>query len=94
MQLFEVRNKLLHIKHLWHYADVTEDEAGNIIDIEYHIKENSDPYRDFFEEFAPKADLGSYMKLYNHFIPAFANIAKRITRKNFNPKGWFVEVAP
>jgi hypothetical protein len=94
LKLFEVRNKLLHVTHLWHYADVVEDDAGNILDIKYHTNDDSDPYREFMQEFLKKTNLRSYMKLYNEFIPAFASIATRIRRKNFNPRGWFVAAKP
>ncbi|WDT76604.1 MAG: hypothetical protein MPW16_05185 [Candidatus Manganitrophus sp.] len=92
LQLFERRNQLLHVKHLWHYADITEDEKGKIIAIKYHDENDRDPYRDSTTEFVEKSDLRTYMKLYNEFIPRFASLASRITRKNFNPHGWFVRV--
>jgi len=38
--------------------------------------------------------LQAYMKLYNEFIPDFADLAARISRKNFNPHGWFVLAKP
>lgn len=94
LELFDRRNQLLHVKHLWHYADVTEDEKGNIISIKYHDERDRDPYRGSTTEFVKKNDLRAYMKLYNEFIPRFAGLAGRINRKNFNPHGWFVRVAP
>ena len=92
LKLFDRRNQLLHVKHLWHYADVTEDEAGNVLSIKYHDENDQDPYRASTTEFLARKDLHAYMQLYNEFIPRFSSLASRITRKNFNPHGWFLRV--
>jgi hypothetical protein len=94
LRLFDLRNQLLHVKHLAHYADVTESEDGRILDIQYCDKNHPDPYRFSTDDIVKEELLREYMCLYNEFIPQFAGLASRITRRNFNPKGWFVPVQP
>jgi hypothetical protein len=90
LRLFDLRNQLLHVKHLTHYADVTESEEGSIVDIQYCEKSHSDPYRFSSDDIVKVELLREYVCLYNEFIPQFAELASRINRRNFNPKGWFV----
>ena len=90
LSLFDLRNQMLHVKHLWHYADIVEDATGNIIDIQYHDPNHPDPYRESKYSFPDIEKLKKYMWLFNKFIPKFSNIANNINRKNFNPEDWFV----
>ncbi len=90
-KLFELRNSYLHVKHMWHYADVYEDLHGNLIDIKYHDQNHPDPYRDW-DHFVDPKELDDCMKLFDKFLPTFYNIAKRINRKNFNPGDWFIKI--
>lgn len=90
LDLFEYRNRLVHVKMMWHYADVYEDKNGSIVGIKYHDKHHPDPYREWRDAMLDEKTLKRFMWLFNQFIPKFANIPHKIRRKNFNPEGWFI----
>jgi hypothetical protein len=91
LELFEFRNRLLHVKHLWHLADIYEDDNGNIYKIEYHDRNHPDPYRDVDSLAIEATQIKAIMKLYNQFISKFSTITETINRHNFNPDGWFLK---
>ncbi|GAB4508192.1 MAG: hypothetical protein Tsb0026_06420 [Sulfuricaulis sp.] len=93
LDLFEYRNRLVHVKHMWHYADVYEDKKnGRIMDIKYHDEHHPDPYREWRDTVPNEKKLKRFMWLYNQFIPKFNNLASKFRRKNFNPEGWFLKI--
>ncbi|MEZ5525349.1 MAG: hypothetical protein R3E62_10380 [Pseudomonadales bacterium] len=92
LNLFEIRNRMLHIKHLWHAGDIIENEHGDTVDFEFHEPNHPDPYKGSKDDFPSIGELQMYMKYFNEFVPKFANISSTITRKNFNPEGWFVRI--
>lgn len=92
--LFDLRNHLLHAKHLVHYADITHDDDGSIIGIRYHEKSHPDPYRFGEGDLVASDQLRAYIELFNEFIHEFSGLASRTGRRNFNRDGWFVRVEP
>jgi hypothetical protein len=91
LRLFDLRNQMLHVKHLWHYADITEDERGTIIDIRFADRHDSDPYR-LDKKPVDLCELREHMKLHKVFVAQFLNLGSRMTRKNFKSREWFVPV--
>jgi len=89
LALFELRNSLMHVKHLWHPAKIEVDAEGNWWGIDYIDLNHPDPYRGD-KELDKRYDLNSFMKTYNTLIPFFHGIASKIKRKNFNPKAIFI----
>ncbi|UAA37857.1 hypothetical protein KIH87_14290 [Paraneptunicella aestuarii] len=92
-ELFELRNRVLHIKHLHHYADIYQDENGNILNINYHTPNHPDPYREHFANFPKIEELNSYLELFYKVIRKFNNLSDTINRRNFNPEGWFIRIS-
>jgi hypothetical protein len=45
LRLFDMRNHFLHVKDLWHYAEVEYGTNGEVLGWEFLVKDHPDPYR-------------------------------------------------
>ncbi|MES2352793.1 MAG: hypothetical protein V4568_00090 [Pseudomonadota bacterium] len=57
-RLFDLRNQFLHAKDLWCYAEVEYGSNGEVLGVDYLVKNHPDPYRN-----AGKLDLGKLMSV-------------------------------
>jgi len=83
-RLFDLRSQFLHVKDLWHYAEVQYGSNGEVLGVDYLVKNHPDPYRN-----AGKLELGKLMSvgevesLAKSFVYRFRTMPNAMRRKNF-----------
>lgn len=87
--LFELRNRLVHVKHHRKMANVF-DFGTPLERIEYENPDPTDPYGPEYGGTISVEDLRGHLTLFNYLIPRFYELGTRLKRKNFNPQGLFV----
>jgi len=92
LRLFDLRNQFLHVKHLWHYADVRFDDDGHIVGFEYHNKAHPDPYRGDSGSWPQSKELRTLFKAHDRFIHRFSSLNNAISRKSFKADEWVQRV--
>ncbi|MGS4906616.1 hypothetical protein ACVDHI_00415 [Aeromonas sp. 25-248] len=89
LRIFDMRNHFLHVKDLWHYANVDYGDNGKIIGFEYLVKNHPDPYREIDGE---NIDIDEIEVISGRFLKRFRSMPNTINRKNFKPDPWLIEV--
>lgn len=89
--LFDLRNQFIHVKDLWHYADVEFDDDGGILKYEFHDRNHPDPYRSKpGGTLLSNIDVAAIETLRKAFMNRFGSLPNAIARKTFKPDEWVV----
>lgn len=93
LKLFNIRNRFLHVKDLWYYAEVEFDDGGDIIGLEYHAKNHPDLYRIEVSESLPATiSIDEIEEIQRRFTTRFRTMPNSLNRKNFRPDEWLVRI--
>jgi hypothetical protein len=93
LALFDKRNQFLHVKDLWHYAEVEYGEKEAIVAWEFQNKDHPDPYRtDWGQGLFEKLSIEEIESLQKRFTKRFRTMPNSVNRKNFRPDEWLVRV--
>lgn len=91
-ELFDLRNKLLHVKNHKHEVSYTGDK-DYWYDFAFVTPDETDPYQDKVTTVINESQLKRFMKVYNTLIPKLSNIEFCIRRKNFNGQNFFLKIS-
>lgn len=91
-ELFDLRNRLLHVKNHRHEVSYTGDK-DYWYDFAFVTPDETDPYQDKVTTVINESKLQRFMKVYNTLIPKLSNIEFCIRRKNFNGHDFFLKIS-
>lgn len=93
LRLFDMRNHFIHVKDLWHYADVEYGNAGEVLGWEFNIKNHPDPYRaDWGVNLSERISIEEVADIQDRFTRRFGPMPNAVNRKGFRPDDWLVRV--
>lgn len=88
-----MRNHFLHVKDLWHYAEVEYGERGEVLGWDFLVKNHPDPYRgDNRKGVVAEVSIEDIEGIAKQFTTRFRTMPNAINRKNFKPDAWLKKV--
>lgn len=94
LAVFDMRNQFLHVKDLWHYAEVEYTGDNAIVGWEFHNKDHPDPYRaKWSENLSDRFSIEGIEKVRGAFTKRFRTLPNSINRSTFRPDAWVLPVA-
>lgn len=90
LRLFDMRNHFLHVKDLWHYANVEYGHSGEVLSLQFHNENHPDPYRD--TDLVERIPFEEVADIQKRFTRRFGTMPNAVNRKNFQPDEWLLRV--